>query len=170
MRAFKRVLCLFLAWALTLCLFGCGNGGNDRDIGTDDIASYIGTWKGSDHDGENVVHYLIFDEDGYWNVYMNYKSLVKAIRQLPEQLVSFKIFRQLQNSDQTGCHFEYVKNDGDSHYVDAFSISDGHLVAKDNEDVLFTLISDYTGEPDETMIAESGDLFDRARQEALLKK
>lgn len=171
MKKMAKILCFVLAMAMALSLCACGesNGGEKTD-NAQDKERYIGTWKGSDHDGENVVHYLIFDEDGYWNVYMNYKSLVKAIRQLPEQLVSFKIFRQLQNSDQTGCRFEYIKNDGDSHYVDAFSIYDGHLVAKDNEDVLFTLISDYTGEPDETMIAESGDLFDRARQEALLKK
>lgn len=169
MRMLKKMMCLVLASILVVCLFGCGKTDNNPSKETDDSASYIGTWKGSDHDGENVVHYLIFDENGYWNVYMNYKSLVKAIGQLPEQLVSFKVFRQIQNSGQTGCHFEYVKNDGDSHYANAFAIVNEHLVAKDNENVQFTLVSDYTGEPDETMTAESRDLFDRAREEALLK-
>ena len=85
-------MCLALALLMAVCIFGCGKSNNET---SNQPASYIGTWKGSDHDGEKVVHYLIFDEDGYWNIYMNHTSLVKAIRQLPEQLVSFKIFRKL---------------------------------------------------------------------------
>lgn len=170
MRMLKKMMCLVLALLMAVCTFGCGRGKSNNEV-TDQPASYIGTWKGSDHDGKEVVHYLIFDEDGYWNVYMNYKSLTKAIKQLPEQLVSFKIFRKIQNSGQTGCHFEYVKNDEGSHYEDVFSFNDeGKLVMQNGEDVQFVLLSDYVGEPDEAMVEECRDLFDRARTEALLKE
>lgn len=167
MALIKKMMCLALALLMAVCIFGCGKSNNE----TPKPASYIGTWKGSDHDGKNVVHYLIFDEDGYWNIYMNHTSLVKAIRQLPEQLVSFKIFRKLQNSGQTGCHFEYVKNTEDSHYEGLYFFDDmGNLVVKDNEHLHFTFVSDYVGEPNDTMVEESRDLFDRARTEALLNK
>lgn len=170
MALIKKMMCLALALLMAVCTFGCGKGNSDNET-PDQTASYIGTWKGSDHDGKNVVHYLIFDEDGYWNIYMNHTSLVKAIRQLPEQLVSFKIFRKLQNSGQTGCHFEYVKNSEDGHYEDVYLFDEeGNLVVRDNENVQFTLISDYVGEPDDTMVEESRDLFDRARIEALLNE
>ena len=169
MRMFKKMMCLVLALLMTVCVFGCGKG-QSNDASKQPV-SYIGTWKGSDHDGEKVVHYLIFDEDGYWNIYMNHTSLVKAIRQLPEQLVSFKIFRKLQNSGQTGCHFEYVKNTDDSHYESLYFFDDmGNLVMKDNENLQFTFVSDYVGEPNDTIVEESRDLFDRARTEALLDK
>lgn len=171
MKLFKKMSCLVLALLLAVCLFGCGKKDGGQTDAPVDSSSYVGTWKGSDHDGENVVHYLIFDADGYWNVYMNYETLTKAIKQLPDQLVSFKIFRQIQNSGQTGCHFEYVKNEGESRCFDLFSFDDdGNLAAKDNADVTFVRVSDYAGEPDATMVAESRDLFDRAREEALLNK
>ena len=62
MRMFKKMMCLVLALLMAVCTFGCGKSNNENP---NQPASYIGTWKGSDHDGEKVVHYLIFDEDGY---------------------------------------------------------------------------------------------------------
>lgn len=171
MKMLKKILCLTMALLLTFSLFGCGEKDSNPSDEVIEKPSYIGTWKGSDHDGKEVVHYLIFDDDGYWNVYLNYKSLTKAIKQLPEQLVSFKIFRKIQNSGQTGCHFEYVKNDEGSHYEDVFSFNDeGKLVMQNAENVQYVLLSDYVGEPDEAMVEECRDLFDRARTEALLKE
>ena len=168
MKKMAKILCFVLAMAMALSLCACGeSNGSEKTDNAQDKERYIGTWKGSDHDEENVVHYLIFDNDGYWNVYMNCKSLTKAIKQLPEQLVSFKIFRQLQNSAQTGCFFEYVEN---SHYADLFTFDDqGRLIAEDIEGIHFTKISEDTGEPNETIIEQSHDLFDRAREEALQK-
>ena len=171
MRTCKKILCLIMALLLAGCLFGCGKKDSNSSHDANGDRSYIGTWKGSDHDGKEVVHYLIFDENGYWNVYMNHKSLTKAIKQLPEQLVSFKIFRMIQNSGQTGCHFEYVKNEEGSHYEDVFSFNDeGKLVMQNAESVQYVLLSDYVGEPDEAMVEECRDLFDRARAEALSKE
>ena len=170
MKKLKRVLCLVMVLVMALCLFGCGKKGDGTEQGDNagEKVSYIGTWKGSDHDGEKVVHYLIFDNDGYWNVYMDYKSLVKAIKQLPGQLVSLKVFRKVQNSAQTGCFFEYIKNEDGNTYKDIFTIDDkGVMVGKDDAKVSFTKVSDYVGEPDETIVNEAKDLFDRARVEAL---
>ena len=170
MKKLKKLLCLVMVLVMALCLFGCGNKGKDGAQSNDakETASYIGTWKGSDHDGEKVVHYLIFDNDGYWNVHMDYKSLVKAIKQLPEQLVSLKVFRMVQNSAQTGCFFEYVKNEDGESYKDIFTIDDnGVMIQKDNAKISYEKVSDYVGEPDETIVGEAKDLFDRARVEAL---
>ena len=168
MNKMLKVLCLVLVTVLALSLCACG--GQDKSEKPDNTerkTAFIGTWKGSDHDGENVVHYLIFDNDGYWNVYMNYTTLTRAIKQLPDQLVSFKIFSQLQKSGQTGCYYEYVKDEGVS-YVDCFTIDgDGQLTENKNTDVYYTKISTHTGEPDETMVNEARDLFDRAREKAL---
>ena len=155
-----------LSLMIAVCLFGCGEEDKKKAESTD-LSAYFGTWQGSDHDEENVVHYLIFDNDGYWKVSMNYTPLVRAIKQLPDQLVSFKIFCQLQNSAQTKCFYEYIKNDGIT-YDDYFTIDeDGEMTENGNDEVYNTKISTHTGEPDSTIAAQAQDLFDRAREEAL---
>lgn len=165
MKNLKRWLCFLMALVMPLCLFGCSI---DNEKPSTDLTAYYGTWQASDHDEENVVHYLVFDNDGYWNIYMNYTPLVRAIKQLPEQLVSFKIFCQLQNSGQTRCYYEYVKNENDVNYADIFTIDDdGRLTEKVDAEVYFTKVSTHTGEPDEVVVTQAKDLFDRAREEAL---
>lgn len=166
MNTMKKVLCVLLAMWMSVCFFGCGE--KDEDPAQADPASaYLGTWQGSDHDGENVVHYLIFDNDGYWKISMNYTPLVRAIKQLPDQLVSFKIFCKLQNSGQTKCYYEYVEN-GDVTFVDSYTITeDGIMTENSNSAVTYTKVSDHTGEPDATIVEQARDLFDRAREEAL---
>lgn len=166
MSMMKKVMCVMLALMMAACLFGCGED-NKKNEEPADVSAYLGTWQGSDHDEKNVVHYLIFDNDGYWKVSMNYTPLVRAIKQLPDQLVSFKIFCQLQNSGQTKCFYEYIKND-DITYDDYYTIGeDGKMTEKDIDDVYYTKISTHTGEPDSTIAAQAQDLFDRAREEAL---
>lgn len=164
-----RVVCYLLVVSMALCLCACGVQTEDEKPDNAEAKErYIGTWQGSDHDGESVVHYLIFDAEGYWRVYMNYATLTRAIKQLPDQLVSFKIFCQLQNSGQTGCFYEYVKDDNGIDFVDDFTIDeDGRLTENKETDVYFTKVSTHTGEPDETMVNEARDLFDRAREKAL---
>lgn len=169
MKKKTKILCLALSVLMVLCLCACGasNEGEITDNGQVD-ESYIGTWKGSDHDGENIVHYLIFDGEGYWNIYMNYTTLVRAIKQLPDQLVSFKIFCQLQKSGQTGCYYEYIANDDSTDYADRFVVNeDGQIVESGVENVAYTKISTHSGEPEENIVKEASDLFDRAREEAL---
>lgn len=181
MKTFTKVICLALAAVLvTVSFAGCGDKKKSSGKGNDKVADntvtataddnvdvdLIGTWKGSDHDGENIVHYLVFDENGYWNVYMNYTPLVRAIRQLPGQLVSFKKFCDLQNSDHTKCNYEYVE---DSTFA-GFSLNeDGQLVYDELDDVYFTKISDQVGTPGEDVAAQARDLFDRALIEANAK-
>ena len=165
MKMLKKLLCIVLALLTSVCLLGCGEKESQEEPNT--ASAYLGTWQGSDHDEENVVHYLVFDNDGYWKISMNYAPLVRAIKQLPEQLVSFKIFCQLQNSGQTKCFYEYVKN-GDGSYVDSFTISeDGKMTENSSSAVTYTMVSSHAGEPDETVVAQARDLFDRAREEAL---
>ncbi len=166
-----RLLCLVLAMLMLVSLVGCGKGKSYKKnpLSTQQkLQQYTGTWRGSDHDGENVVHYLVFDEEGYWNIYMNFQSLTTAVKQLPDQLVSFKIFTQLQKSGQTGCYYEYVKNEGNINYADYFIIDeDGRLAESDKSDVHFTRISDESGAPAESIVNEARSLFDRAREKAL---
>lgn len=170
MNKLTKLISLLLAVALVFALAGCGKDESPKKDSTKttsaekpDMSSYIGTWQGSDHDGENVVHYLIFDEEGYWHVSMNYATLTRAIKQLPDQLVSFSVFCKVQNSDHTGCYYEYIKYDDDEFSMD----KDGNVICKSMEDVLFTKVSDATGEPDGEIKTQAKDLFDRAREEAL---
>lgn len=166
MNTMKRFLCVMMALMMMVTLFGCGED-NKKKAEPNDVSAYLGTWQGSDHDEKNVVHYLIFDNDGYWKVSMNYTPLVRAIKQLPDQLVSFKIFCQLQNSGQTQCFYEYVKNDAIA-YDDYYIIDeDGKMTENGIDDVYYTKISTHTGEPDSTIVTQAQDLFDRAREEAL---
>ena len=173
----KKCLCLLLAVLMAFCLFGCKKDEKNVKMNKEeakapvteqdsvvDLTPYYGTWKGSDHDGEKVVHYLIFDENGYWNVYMNYVPLLKAIEQMPNMYVSFKVFREeRQNSDHTGCYYRYIENTDAASYADLFTISeDGKLFAKDLEDVIFTFESSDCGEPSDKIAAEARGLFDQA--------
>lgn len=178
MNKLTKWIALLLVMALMLSVIGCGKNKDGKDeeaVKTPTTQSadeespetekpfYIGTWQGSDHDTENVVHYLICDKDGYWHIYMNHETLKRAIKQLPNQLVSFTIFRKLQNSDHTGCFYEYVECTGEE-----FSINeDGNIVLQSLEDVVFTKVSDEIGEPNDRITAQAKDLFDRAREEAL---
>lgn len=161
-----KLLCLLLVLVMLSALFGCGKHDKNRPDGDDaqDIQPYIGTWKAADHDGENIVHYLIFDENGYWNVFMNYEPLLRAIKQLPEQLVSFKVFCAVQKSGHTGCYYEYVEN---ASFAKEFLINeDGVLFSKEDETLLYEKVSTHSGEPSADVIAEARDLFDRALVEA----
>ena len=151
MRLFVKWTCLLLVIVLVAISFvGCGkkeaSSASDGNYATTDAenaekaASLIGTWQGSDHDGENIVRYLIIDEKGYWNICMNYATLEKAIKQMPDRYksfpVTFTIDEPRNNSDHTGCFYEYVEGDS---YVDQFSIDeDGNLTAKFASDVTFS--------------------------------
>ena len=167
MNKWIKWICLLLVTVLVLSVCGChkeGASSADESKETVDLEPYIGTWRASDHDGENVVHYLIFDEKGYWNVYMNFATLSRAIKQLPEQLVSFKVFCELQKSNHTGCHYEYVE---DIAFAEEFTIDkNGQLSGNGKDDVLFTKISVHSGEPSSDVVEEASDLFDRARENA----
>ena len=170
MNKLTKWISLLLAVVLVFALAGCGKDESPKKESTKttsaakpDMSSYIGTWQGSDHDGENVVHYLICGEDGYWHVYMNRATLKRAVKQLPNQLVSFSVFCKVQNSDHTGCYYEYVKYNGDEFSKD----KDGNVIFKSMENVLFTKVSKAAGEPDDKIVEQAKDLFDCAREEAL---
>ena len=166
MKKLSKWISLALVMVLLLSLFGCGKKAspNKNNAASVDLEPYIGTWRASNHNGERVVHYIIFDENGYWNVYMNYTTLLKAIKQLPNQLVSFKKFCELQNSDHTGCYYEYVE---DSNYTDIFYIEeDGRMLSTEMDKVFLQKVSEHSGEPDADVVAEARDLFDRALVEA----
>ena len=168
MNKLTKSICWLLVCALALSLCACGktqqSASGQSDHAVTDTKHYVGTWRGSDHDGENVVHYLIFDENGYWNVYMNYGTLLRAIKQLPGQLVSFKKFCELQKSKHTGCYYEYVE---DIAYTEEFVIdANDRMTAVTSEDVFFTKISTHSGDPDSNVVAQARDLFDRALVEA----
>ena len=52
--------------------------------------------------------------------------------------------------------------------VDSFTLdADGKLKENVETEVVFTKISTHSGEPDETVVQEARELFDRAREEAL---
>ena len=157
----KKMVCVLLAALMIFSVVGCGNGNKKADK---DYAPYIGTWQGDDHDNEEVVSYLIFDEGGYWKIYMDYEPLVKAIRQRPDQLVSFSVFCKLQNSAHTGCYYEYISIDSVD-YTEIFSFDDGALVGSD-ESVLYEKISTHSGTPGDDVVNQARDLFDRALIEA----
>ena len=162
----KKIICLALALLMLFSVVACGKSNKNKRVeDPQKFEAYIGTWQGSDHDGENVVSYLIFDEGGYWKVYMDYTPLVRAIRQLPEQLVSFSVFRKLQNSNHTGCYYEYIENDG-LDYADMFALDDEGFLVGSDANVKYSKVSTHSGEPSDEVVEQARDLFDRALIEA----
>ena len=188
MYMFKKWICLLLIAIMMLSIVGCGKDDETQveiPVPTQteskvDMSAFIGTWKGSDHDEENVIHYLICDQEGYWNVYMNYETLVRAIKQRYDQYVSFHITFEgnpeqgklpLNVSAHTGCHYEYVK-----YGEDAFAIDEnGKVTLKSAKNVLFSKASKESGSPQEIVVDEgkkitvadqARDLFDRAKMAA----
>lgn len=162
----KKMVCVALAVLMLIGMVGCGKGKTGEEpVDPQKFAAYIGTWQGSDHDAENVVNYLIFDDGGYWKVYMNYTPLVRAIRQLPNQLVSFSVFRKLQNSNHTGCYYEYVENGGVD-YTDLYTLDEEGCLVGADENVRYSKVSGHYGEPSDEVVEQARDLFDRALIEA----
>jgi uncharacterized lipoprotein YehR (DUF1307 family) len=160
MNRLTKLISFILAMVLLLSLFGCGKKAPNKGAKPVDMAPYLGTWQGSDHTGEDVVHYLIFDSNGYWKVYMNYDTLLPAIQQLPEQLVSFKVFCALQKSSHTGCYYEYVE---DKEFTADFYIdADDRLRSVEDDSIMFVKLYKDSGEPNANVVAEARDLFDRA--------
>lgn len=176
MNKFMKWISLLLVAVLLCSVVGCGkdegkkpSARNDEEDKVD-MSAYIGTWQGSDHDGENVVHYLVFGESGYWYVYMNRESLARAIGQRG-QYVSFKVTfegdadkgtKPLNVSAHTGCYYEYVE-----YGADAFSMDEnGEVSFASAKNVLFTKVSGKTGQPDKTYVDQAKDLFDRAKEQA----
>lgn len=166
MKKTMRLLAAFIALLMLTSLLGCNKKETKKETASVDTTAYIGTWQGGDHDGENVVHYLVFDENGYWNVHMNYAPLVKAITQLPGQLVSFKAFREVQNSAHTQCYFEYVENTDQVHYIDLFSVNEEGVMSEKGAEVQYARIAADSGELSSAILDEARDLFDRAFLEA----
>ena len=185
MHMFKKWVCLLLVVIMAISIVGCGKEDEVQDeIPTpkqteskEDMSAFVGTWKGSDHDEENIIHYLICDQEGYWNVYMNYATLERAIEQRVEQYVSFHITFEgnpdkgqppLNVSAHTGCYYEYVKYGEDALSID----KSGKVSLKSAKNVLFTKISKETGAPKElvvdvgknlTVADQARDMFDRAK-------
>ena len=170
MKKVTKSFCFLLAMLLLLSLLGCGKKASksdkkpsvaDEETESVDMMSYIGTWQGSDHDMENIVHYLIFDENGYWNVYINYATLKRAIKQMPERYVSFKITfegeQPRNNSEHTGCYYEFVPYGKDVFFMD----DDGKVICESMKDVSFTKVSEEAGEPSGVVREQARDLFDR---------
>lgn len=163
MKKWIRFICLIMTFVIMLSLFGCGKKTHKKEKPVN-ITPYLGTWQGNDHTGEDVVHYLIFDSNGYWNIYMNYDTLLRAIKQLPDQLVSFKVFCDVQKSEHTGCYYEYIV--GVDYVNDYYVNEEGRLCSTSADEVIFTKLYDDVGEPNATVVSEARDLFDRALMEA----
>ena len=166
MKNAMRWICALVALVMLLSVSACKK--QDLPDSVKDSKTYIGTWRGSDHNEDKVVHYLIIDEKGYWNVYMNYTTLVRAIKEMPEQLVSFKIFTKVQNSKLTGCYYEYVEFAAGEMANDVFVMNEETALSlKADDNVQYTKVSDEIGEPGADIVEEARDLFDNAREEAL---
>jgi len=173
MRKRTQWVAMLLAMVMIFSLMGCDKNKSSKKESSQtgetekaDVTPYIGSWQGSDHDGENIVHYLVVDENGYWNIYMNYATLKTAIKQLPDRYVSFRVTFMIEearnNSDHTGCFYEYREYDADE-----FSFNeDGKMVSKSMANVVFEEFSKNTGDPEKTIVEQAQDLFVSAQSDA----
>ncbi len=155
MKRIKSLLCIFLVVTLIGTLFvGCNKQSKSE---------YLGTWKTST--GADAINYLIFDENGYWQVRLDYTPLRQAISDKPDLFTTFEHF--IDGNVYPGltyCEFEYVENTEYNNYTDTYVIDEnGKLGYKDAIfPVYYTKQSDNTGYPSDAILAEAKAIFDKA--------
>lgn len=152
----KKALSLLLVVILLATLFTSCSGNEETNK-----ANYLGTWVRRSSTG-NIFSCVIFDENGYWEIFMDHSGLSYGISQKPELFTTFEHFIDGNvNSDITYCDFEYHEN---SDYTKQFRMDDsGNLYPNAGTgDWYYTKYSDHTGYPEDAILKEAKAIFDRA--------
>ena len=152
MKITKRCLGILLIVVLIATLFvGCKKS---------DKTKYFGTW--TKNNGSDMVSCMIFDENGYWEIFVDYQGLLNGMKQKPDAFSTFEDFIDGNTlSGVTHCTFKYVSN---SDYADIYEIDEsGKLSFKDGSSITpYTKFSDNTGYPEDAIIEKVKAIFDRA--------
>lgn len=128
-----------------------------------DNTQYLGTWVCKT--SSDTVQYLIFDEEGYWSVFIDYTSLLNGMRQRPELFSTFEHF--IDGNIYAGisnCQFEYIRDNEYTKYTEKYVINEsGKLDVKNSSGLSpYTKFSDNTGYPEDAILKEAKAIFDRA--------
>ena len=138
-----------------------------------DKTAYYGTWASVDNElyGDSPeIHYLIFDENGYWLVYIYYITMLNCMKGglMP---CDVDLFLNTDRTTETyGCQFTYFEYEY-TDYTERYEIDDnGNLYEKVDPTDLYTKYSANTGYPEDAIIEECRALFERAEAEVEAKK
>ena len=146
---------------IALLLFGVFAGcENNPDAGK---SKYLGTWVCKT--SSDTVQYLVFDENGYWDIFIDYKSLLNGMQQRPELFSTFEHFIDGNTySGVTHCSFKYTKNNEYVKYTEKYVIDENGNLDFEGSTGLFPYkkFSDNTGYPEEIILKEAKEIFDRA--------
>jgi len=128
-----------------------------------DKTGYLGTWTCKTN--SDTVQYLIFDEKGYWSIFIDYKSLLNGMQQRPELFTTFEHF--IDGNVYPGishCTFSYTEDTDYIKYTDTYVIDENEKLDITDGTGLFsyTKHSDHTGYPEDAILNEAKEIFDRA--------
>ena len=168
MRKIKRCIGILLVAVLFAGLLaGC----YCTNLFKPDKTAYYGTWASVDNElyGDSPeIHYLIFDENGYWLVYIYYITMLNCMKGglMP---CDVDLFLNTDRTTETyGCQFTYFER---TDYTDRFEIdANGNLYEKVDPTDLYTKYSENTGYPEDAIIEECRELFERAEAEIEARK
>jgi len=131
-----------------------------------DKTKYLGTWMCKT--SSDTAQYLIFDENGYWSVFIDYRSLLNGMQQRPELFSTFEHFIDGNTySGISNCTFEYTKDNDYVKYTEKYVINENGTLDFEGSTGLFpyTKYSDNTGYPEDAILKEAKEIFDRALSE-----
>ena len=136
--------------------------GCEKSTGTDKTR-YLGTW--TCNTSSDTAEYLIFDENGYWSIFIDYRSLLNGMQQRPELFSTFEHF--IDGNVYSGiskCTFKYIKDTDSQKYTEEYVIDENGNLDFIGSTGLFPYkkYSDNTGYPEEAILKEAKKIFDRA--------
>ncbi len=153
-----KIVAILIVFTLVLSLSACGN--SEKDESKNNL---LGTWIQETSD--NIIDCKIFDENGYWEIFVNYQGLHNAMKNRPELFVDFQDFLNGKTYNGiTGCTFEYHKNTEYSNYIDEYEInSEGMLVLKSDQNLVqYKRFSENSGYPEDSIIEQVKKIYDNA--------
>ncbi len=157
-RKIIKFLAALTAFILVLSLSACGN--SHKEGSKNDL---LGTWVQESSD--TTIDYIIFDENGYWEIFVNYYGLRNAMQDRPELFEDFQDFLDGNTYNGiTGCTIEYNQNMKNNNYIDKYEInSEGFLVLKSDQNLVqYKRLSDNLEYPEKTIVDEIKKMYDRA--------
>ena len=156
----KRLFAILLVIVITATMMcGCES--------EPDTSEYHGTWVRSlDRD---LVNCLIFDENGYWDIFIDYRGILYGMRERPELFSTFDHFIDGHTyGGITGCSFKYIANTDYSNYTDTYEIDENGKLDFIGSTGAFPYerYSYHTGYPEDAILTQCRDIFNRALNES----
>lgn len=150
----RKLICVLLCIGILSSVFmtGCGQKGENK---------YIGTWR-ADTVG-TILNYLVFDENGYWEVFIIEQGLAYGMSENPDVFTSFDDFVDGATFPGiTDCRIEYHAGAG---YTDSFTITeDNRMINAVGTE--YRKVSDHSGSIDGDLRARIEAIYTQAKEDA----